>query len=161
MRLLRGDDQTGNGMAFFHADPNNPDGDLITLLRDFLHDCASSPVLEEPLRLRQAFLLLTGTDLCAATEDRDAFEAMLTVGAHESAALMLIGPDAPFMMSRGPNGRCLASLFGASAEEEIVAEGASLTLALLVAYASALIARLEGDGNPKGKVGTSAWARLH
>lgn len=132
-------------MAFFHVNQSSNHGDHLALLRDFLHDCVSSAPSEEADRLREAAFLLAGGGIEGREVDPARIEAMLAASAGESAALAILGADTAFMVSRGPNGRCLASLFGASSEEEIVAEGATIGLALLGAFASALISRMESE----------------
>jgi hypothetical protein len=71
--------------------------------------------------------------------DVEAMEMMLAAGAAESAALALIPPQAGYMLSRGPNGVHLASVFMPGAgQEEYCAEGDTAALALLAAFVSAV-----------------------
>lgn len=71
--------------------------------------------------------------------DVEAVEGMLAAGAEESAALALIPPQAGYMLSRGPNGVHLASVFMPGAgQEEYAAEGDTAALALLAAFANGL-----------------------
>lgn len=71
--------------------------------------------------------------------DVEAMEMMLAAGAGESAALALVPPQAGYMLSRGPNGVHLASVFMPGApREEYMAEGDTGALALLAAFVSAV-----------------------
>ncbi len=160
--LIRRIEITGTDMAY-RVTPGTEQDDIVAQLRDFLHDCVSSAPAEEGDRLREAGFLLAGMDAERNREMPARVEALLQSGGGESAALALIGRDSPFMVSRGPNGRCLASLFGSDAAEEIVAEGATVALALLAAFASAMVSRIESDtfGGPFGEGIARASVRLH
>jgi len=119
-------------------------------LGDLLHDCAASAPTEQADRIREARdLLRQGAAqvgrLPAAIPDLELLDAMLALGAHESAVLALIGSDSVFMLSRGANGNCLASAVLPDGSEEMVAEGSTLALALLCAYLSSLLADSEQD----------------
>ena len=88
-------------------------------------------------------------------------EALLALGAHESAALALMGDDSAFMLSRGTNGNCLASVMLPDSLEEMVAEGSTLALALLCAFLSSLLADgKKASGKPAGD-STSEGQRLN
>ncbi|MCX7863740.1 MAG: hypothetical protein N2423_01675 [Novosphingobium sp.] len=90
-----------------------------------------------------------------------AFEAMLALGAHVSAVLALIGNDAAFMLSRGANGKCLASAVTPDGAEEIVAEGSTLALALLAAHLSALLVDVERVGGEPARTNRNVAMRLN
>lgn len=131
-------------------------------LRDFLHECVSSATSEEEDRIREAALLLArmgGKDFRRV--DPLAIEAMLASGAGESAVLELVGPQVPFIVSRGGNGRCLASLVMSDGVEEVLAEGASLALAMLAAYAAFLLQDMQQDEAHGGMRAMEAASRLH
>ena len=71
--------------------------------------------------------------------DVETMECMLAAGAAESAALALIPDSAGYMLSRGPNGVHLASVFVPGiGREEYSAEGDTAALALLAAFVSAM-----------------------
>ena len=65
-------------------------------------------------------------------------EAMLAAGAYESAALALLPKSAGYMLSRGPNGEHLASVFLPASEQEMTASGATAALALVAALMAEL-----------------------
>jgi hypothetical protein len=105
-------------------------------LQRFVQLCAGSSPADQHSRLRDA-LTLTRT-----TRPLDMVEVMLAAGAFESAALAVIGDEATWMVSKGAEGRYLASLLLPGMTEEVTREGASPALALLGAWASAaLVAR--------------------
>jgi len=112
-------------------------------LRDLLHDCAAIAPAEQGDRIHEAWSLLRQGAAglrppLASALDRQALEAMLALGAHESAVLALVGDDTAFMLSRGANGNCLASAVLPDGSEEMVAEASTLALALLAAFLSSL-----------------------
>lgn len=131
-------------------------------LRDFLHDCVSSAAIEETDRLREAIWLLPRSDKPAGSRTAIAIEAMIASGACESAALAMLGPDRTFMLSRGKNGTCLASVVIPEKEEELIAEGATMALALLAGHVSVLLSLLEeaAPAEPPA-IRTATSARLH
>lgn len=102
-------------------------------LQRFVQLCAGGSVADQHSRLRDA-LTLTRT-----TRSLDMVEVMIAAGAFESAALVVIGDDANWMVSKGGEGRCLASLILPGMSEEVTSEGASPALALLGAWASAAL----------------------
>ena len=65
-------------------------------------------------------------------------EAMLAAGAYESAALALLPQSAGYMLSQGPNGEHLASVFLLESEREMTAGGATAALALVAALMAEL-----------------------
>ncbi len=104
----------------------------------FCRDCAETPVVWERDRLREAARLLPLEGNPASVE------ALIAQGAFESAALAIIGQATPFMLSRSGDGHCLATIAGHDAE--VTARGASPALALLGAWAAALLARASSSG---------------
>lgn len=70
--------------------------------------------------------------------DRHRVEAAISAGALESAALFLMGDDSGFCLSRGADGRPLASVLLPYQFEECTSGGASLGLACLGALVGAL-----------------------
>lgn len=124
-------------------------------LRDFLYACAASTPAEEADRLVEA------ADLLAPLSGSDRFWAMMACKAYESAALLVLGPDRPFLISRGGGGVCLATSVYADGEDEATTQGATPALALLAAHAAAVLAD-EGRGAPPVRQNASAQgARLH
>ncbi len=93
--------------------------------------------------------------------DPAAIEAMLGCNASESAVLALIGPDDTFMLSRGMNGTCLATLVMADGSEEMICEAATLSLALLAAYVSKLLTTMERRNQEKSQARLPLGVRLH
>lgn len=65
-------------------------------------------------------------------------EAMLALGAFESAALSLLPKGAGYMLSRGANGEHLASVFLGQTDSEMTAHGATAALALVAALMAEL-----------------------
>ncbi len=137
-------------------------------LRDFLHDCAGSAPSEEHDRIREAVLLLLhdprprdDNKPHRAHFDPVAIEAMLGCNASESAVLALIGPDDTFMLSRGMNGTCLATLVMADGSEEMICEAATLSLALLAAYVSKLLTVMERRNQEKSQARLPLGVRIH
>lgn len=86
----------------------------------------------------------------------ETFEAMLGCAALESAALSLLPRGSSYLLSRGSDDFCLASVVLPFTTEEVTAEGASPALALLSALCAALVAPA---GGAKGR-GLSDIARL-
>ncbi|MDF2639244.1 MAG: hypothetical protein K0R64_2228 [Novosphingobium lindaniclasticum] len=136
-------------------------------LQDFLHDCAASAPSQEHDRIREAWLLFVhepglrdGQATRWADLNSSGIEAMLACGAAESAVLALIGPDDTFMLSRGVNGTCLATLVMPDGSEEMI-EAATLSLALLAAYVSKLLTGIERRNQEKGVVALPSGGRLH
>ena len=114
-------------------------------MEDFLYDCAASAPSEEADRVRDAVDLFArphseSSGLFVPAPDAAAIEAMLACGANESAVLALMSPDAGFLLSRGGNGICLASIVLPDGSEEVTAEGSTMALALLAALVSAVLA---------------------
>ncbi len=116
--------------------------------------CAGSFASEENRRLREAYALfakapspdlLTGISLPEANQ----FEMLLHAGAADSAAFALIGAEAGFMLSRGPEGRYLASVILPGHAEEASAGAETAALAIVGALALALqdIAVARGEWN--------------
>lgn len=124
-------------------------------VRDFASECAASVAADEPDRVRDALRLMLASNappgLADPVPDAARIEAMLLLGAAESAAIALIGPDTAFMLSRGINGSNLASVVLADGTSDFAAQGASLALSLLCAWASSLVAEKDRyDARPGG-----------
>lgn len=94
----------------------------------------------EAILVREAMHLLVAAPAHLASWlecaiDIEGIETMLAAGAGESAALALVPRQAGYMLSRGPNGVHLASIFMPGARrEEYTAEGDTAALALLAAF---------------------------
>jgi hypothetical protein len=121
-----------------------------------LHDCAASAPEEQADRIREAYALFAhrgfrGGQSRATMLNGKTLEVLLALGAYESVVLALMGDNSAFMLSRGANGNCLASVALPHGPEEMVAEGSTLALALLCAHLSALLANGEKThGKPAG-----------
>lgn len=109
-------------------------------LRNFLHDCAGSAPLEEAERVREALILLPEVMGTGRASSR-MVEALLASGAGLCAVLTIIGPDTPFMISRGASQTCIATVL--VNDDEMVSEGTTVALALLAAHVSACLVGLE------------------
>lgn len=134
-------------------------------LRDLLDDCAGSTPLEEASRIREAARMFedaqsTTLETTVAKVDFARLEQLLAADAMESAVLSLLGPKVPFMLSRG-NGSCLATVLVPEEGGEVMAEAATMALALLAAYVSALLAGCDKAHAALGEAGALASVRLH
>jgi len=116
----------------------------VARLSDFLHDCVASSVEEEADRIREAAGLFDQADTAGlASARRTDIEPLLAAGGGVCATLAVIGDQPSFMLSRGGDGTCLATFVLGDEPQEAIAEGASLALALLAAYVSALLDEIE------------------
>lgn len=102
-------------------------------LQRFAQLCASSGPADQAHRLHQALTLTK------AARAREMIEVMIAAGAYESAALAVIGAEATWILSKGGDGRCLASVVLPGMSEEVTSQGATPSLALLGAWASAAL----------------------
>lgn len=115
-------------------------------LRDFVHECIESAPGEEADRIREAMVLLHRGAMMSTrihSADPSVVETMLACGAPESAVLAMFAPEAVFMVSRGQDNACLATVIAGAEADEVISEGATLALALLAAYVAGLLAGLE------------------
>ena len=114
--------------------------------------CVDALPPEGPARLREGLALLTlapeqdlpATDCLPGVAS---VEAMLACGAEVSAALALLPKGASFLLSRGEDDTCLASVILPLSTEEVTAEGASPSLALLAALMASLVLPAKGQNN--------------
>ena len=83
-----------------------------------------------------------------------AFEAMLACEALESAALSLLPRGSSYLLSRGADDFCLASVVLPHTTEEVTAEGATPPLALLAALCASLVMPAGGSS----RRGQSEWS---
>lgn len=119
-------------------------------LRDFLDDCDGSQAQEQAARLREARTLLACAPLGLAQwhgglpEEID-IEAMIAAHAYESAGLALLPSNSGYMVSRGSNGMCLASIILDDADEELTSSGRTPALALLSALALSLVGKADAQ----------------
>lgn len=135
-------------------------------LGDFLHDCAGSAAAEEVDRIREAILLLHDAVWDDARRgcsqiDPVAIEGMLASGAPVSAVLAMIGGETHFLLSRGAGGACLATMVLPDGSEEVICEGATLSLALLAAHVSMLLAGFDRSDDRVRRILPPTGARLH
>lgn len=139
-------------------------------MEDFLYDCAASAPVEEADRIREACRLLAqphaaiaqqAGPLVARPVAADAIAAMLQAGAAESAVMALLAPEVGYILSRGGNGVCLASLVLPDGSEEVTAEGSTLALALLAGLVSAVLAGREEGRHAADAAALGTSARLN
>lgn len=135
-------------------------------VRDFLFDCAGSGPESQAERIRDAFLLFdlapdAARPMLSRLPREVELENMLAIGAYESAAMALLGRDAGFMLSRGGNGCCMASVVLPNMAQEMTGEGATVALALLAAQAAALLVGAEEEVRPVVARGAGIGARLN
>ena len=115
--------------------------------------CVDASPAEGPARLRECLALLTlapeaGFAGAAGLPTVARIEAMLACGAQESAALALLPKGASYLLSRGADDVCLASVVLPLTAEEVTAEGATPALALLAALTASLVLPERGENNP-------------
>jgi len=125
-------------------------------LRDFLHDCLASTAADQHARLRDAAELFD-----VAADRQDAFMKMLSCAAYESAALLILGEGAPFMLSRGGPGVCLAMTMLADGQDDATVEAATLALALLAAHTVTMLAACDEATLAPRLTRAGTGARLH
>jgi hypothetical protein len=118
-------------------------------LSELCEACIEGVASEATARLREAFALFSlapeeSVMHGAALPRTAAFEAMLACGAEESAALALLPKGSGFLLSRGEDGLCLASVMLGGAHEEVTAQGATPALAMLATMAAALFVGSRG-----------------
>ena len=115
--------------------------------------CVDALGPEAPARLREGLALLSLAPE-AASQGADGlpkvagFEAMLACGALESAAMALLPKGASYLLSRGEDDTCLASVILPLSTEEVTAEGANPALALLAALLASFVLPARGCDNP-------------
>ncbi len=119
--------------------------------------CVDALADEGPARLRECLALLTlAPEASSVASDGlptiASFEAMLACGAEVSAALALLPKGASYLLSRGEDDTCLASvilpLSRLDTGDEVTAEGASPALALTAALMASLVLPKRGQHNP-------------
>ena len=115
----------------------------IRQLEQLVVDCTEADRGDERALLREMALLLRLaprglSGRAGAPTNPHQFETMLTAQAWESAALLLLGDEAGYMLSRGENQTHLASIFLPGMTEDVTATGASAALAVMAAQAAAL-----------------------
>lgn len=136
----------------------------IARLREFVHECVDSGACDEADRIREAALLLQAGLVSGAVShavDPVLVDAMLSCGAAESAVIAMMDRETAFMLSRGQNNACLATVIVGENADEMISEGATLGLALLSAYVASVLSGLEmshGASRPSFPQDTS---RLH
>ncbi|MBW8753057.1 MAG: hypothetical protein JF595_02720 [Sphingomonadales bacterium] len=108
------------------------------ILSDFARNCGQMEAQDQADRIREALALLNFVKDVSPQRAAEV-ERLLAAQAYESAAISLMEPETGFLLSRGPNGVCLASVVLAGQTQETTAEGSTLALALLRAKTLALI----------------------
>jgi hypothetical protein len=114
-------------------------------LAELCGDCAVGLPEEEADLLRAAHDLVTMApeagamgELTAHLPPRAHFEALLGLGAYDSAAIALVPESGSFILSRSGTGEALASVVLEGMEEELTSEAESPALALLSALMACL-----------------------
>lgn len=111
-------------------------------LLDLLHDAAASAPAEQADRLQEAFCLYAGMRPAPAgvsVPEPSVFGHFLASGAHESAALSLIGQQSGWLLSRSAAGTSMATVKLQGYGEESTVEAATPALALLCAQLACLV----------------------
>jgi hypothetical protein len=134
-------------------------------LEKFFNDCVNSSDEEQSARLTDAANLFLSSALVKSqievTAKYDAVHALIAAGAALDAALAIVGPDTVFMLSRGGDGTCLATMILNGGTQEVMGEAGTPALALLSAYAAAvLIIAGRGGADPTSSDGPGG-ARVH
>lgn len=111
-------------------------------LLDLLHDAAASAAAQQADRLQEAFCLyaeMRPVPAGVTVPDPCNFGHFLAAGAHESAALSLLGQQSGWLLSRSAAGTSMATvkLQGFGAESTV--EAATPALALLCAQLACLV----------------------
>ncbi len=111
-------------------------------LLDLLHDAVASAPAQQADRLQEAFCLyaeMRPAPAGVSVPDPWNFGHSLASGAHESAALSLLGPQSGWLLSRSAAGTSMATvkLQGYGAESTV--EAATPALALLCAQLACLV----------------------
>ena len=111
-------------------------------------ECAATPYKYQATMLRQAYALMGNPPaaigaLIAPSLPLAHFEALLGVGAYETAAIALLGTRIGYLVSRGPGGDCLASVVLPGMSEDLCVEAPTEALALLSALLAATVQLLE------------------
>lgn len=149
-------------MASTTLDPTSAKRAKARQLHGFLDDCAGSARREEADRVREALRLLGGSGVeTTGALDTAAIEGMLASGAAIAAVIEILGRDTVFMLSRGGDNACLASVVQPDTKEEITAQGPTLALALLAAHVGAVLGRIERGGHVMDPALMRVPARLH
>jgi hypothetical protein len=134
-------------------------------LAEFLDDCVGSTQAEQGARLLEAQDLFASHGTSRAgfdnPEARGALNELIDAGAAVDAALAMIGSATRFMLSRGGSGTCLATMILSEGAEEVMGEAATPALALLAAYAGALLTQAGRDPASASARNAPAGARLH
>lgn len=114
-------------------------------LAELSAECANALAEEEGDFLQSAYDLMSlapdaGLDeeLVAHLPPQARFEALLALGAHETAALALVPERASYILSRAGVGGAMASVLLAGMEDELTSEADSPALALISALAACL-----------------------
>ncbi|WP_156843230.1 hypothetical protein [Novosphingobium aquimarinum] len=134
-------------------------------LENFLNDCMNSREEEQNARIADAANLFLSIPL-VQSQSADAAKtgsvrALIAAGAALDAALAIIGTDAVFMLSRGGDGTCLATMILSDGTEEVMGEAGTPALALLAAYTAAVLTRVGNSvAGPLAQDGLTG-ARLH
>jgi hypothetical protein len=102
------------------------------------------------LRLAYRLLLQAPRPQGVTLPDYTDFLALIAAPALENGALSLLPQAAGYMVSRGPTGTCIASVILPGDSLESTAQGDTVALALLGAYAAALLRW--NDTYPLGRV---------
>ena len=105
-------------------------------------ECAVTPHRYQANMLRQTDALMGHapaaiSSLIAPPPPLGHFEALLSVGAYETAAIALLGTGIGYLVSRGPEGSCLASVVLPGMSEDMCVEASTEALALLSALLAA------------------------
>jgi hypothetical protein len=116
-----------------HLNVRNPRRD--SKLQRLADLCAASGPADQADRVREAL------KLTAQSVSHELVEVMIAAQAFESAALAVIGPQAAWMVSKGSENGCLASILLPGMTEEVTRKGATPALALIGAWASAALVK--------------------
>lgn len=135
-------------------------------MNDFLYDCAVSAPVEQADRIREACALFDqphppAAGFVALPVEHQLIDDLLCAGGFESAVLALVAPETGYMLSRGGNGLCIASVATADGSGEVTVEGTTMALALLGALVSAILAGRDDSCRPGEASVAGASARLN
>jgi hypothetical protein len=132
-------------------------------LAELCRDCASAESEDEgDLLLKTYGLIAKAPQVQSGLHDHlppmSTMQALVKLGAHDSAALALMPENASYILSRSIDGDCLASVILPDMDEEMTSEAQTPALSLLSALAACLASAAQG-ADPTATVGIGKSGR--
>ena len=123
--------------------------ETVAQLVDIAVTCCAATVEQERTLLVRTHEAIAGLPrellegLLPGLPSSDEFTGLIQANAYESAALRLLGSKLGYMVSRSPNGICLATVC-APGIEELVISAETLTLGLVAGLLTAVVVHNQG-----------------